>query len=185
MLLGEPPFTVPTTQAIVAKVLTERPASIVSRRSTVPMAIDRAIQAALQKFPADRYSSAGAFSAALAGSEAETIARTQQTGRTLQSGDYRLTEDACRRLDRTSFDPRLIGSAIQYLDNGVEADVLVCTGSADQRMSSGFRVHRIRRPILPSFRFLLLDPRALDVGIVFVGLDAFAIASSSSSATWN
>ncbi len=36
MLTGEPPFTGPTAQAIVAKVMTEEPASIILRRKTVP-----------------------------------------------------------------------------------------------------------------------------------------------------
>jgi hypothetical protein len=46
--------------------------------------------------------------------------------RTVVPASYRLSEDACRRLDRKSFDPRLIGSSMHYLDNGVAADVLVC-----------------------------------------------------------
>ena len=61
MLLGEPPFTGPTTQAIVAKVLTERPGPVVARRNTVPVAIERAIHTALQKLPADRFASHDRF----------------------------------------------------------------------------------------------------------------------------
>ncbi len=71
MLLGEPPFTGPTTQAIVAKVLTERPGSVVARRNTVPLAIEKAIHTALQKLPADRFASTIAFSAALASAGTE------------------------------------------------------------------------------------------------------------------
>jgi serine/threonine-protein kinase len=41
MLLGEPPFTGPTTQAIVAKVLSELPGPVVARRRTVPLASSR------------------------------------------------------------------------------------------------------------------------------------------------
>ena len=36
MLLGEPPFTGPTAQSIVAKVMTEKPAPMTPRRETVP-----------------------------------------------------------------------------------------------------------------------------------------------------
>ena len=126
MLLGEPPFTGPTPQAIVARILTERPASIVARRNTVPLVIEKAIQTALQKLPADRFPSASAFSAALAESGSQAITGAEVAGRTVVSGNYRLSEDVCRRLDRKSFDPRLIGSAMHYLENDGPADVLVC-----------------------------------------------------------
>ena len=126
MLLGEPPFTGPTTQAIVAKVLTERPGSLVARRHTVPVAIEKAIHTALQKLPADRFASTIAFSAALVTAGSETTVHTRTPEPTVTSGSYRLSEDTCRRLARRSFDPRLIGSTMHYLDNGVESDVLVC-----------------------------------------------------------
>lgn len=126
MLVGEPPFTGPTTQEIVAKVMTQRPASIISRRHTVPLGIEQAIQAALQKLPADRFPSTTAFSAALVGNGSETTTHIEPVVRRIVSGCYRVTEDVCRRLDRKSFDPRLVGSTMQYLDNGVPADVLVC-----------------------------------------------------------
>jgi tRNA A-37 threonylcarbamoyl transferase component Bud32/pimeloyl-ACP methyl ester carboxylesterase len=126
MLLGEPPFTGPTTQAIVAKVLTERPGSVVARRHMVPVAIERAIHTALQKLPADRFASTIAFSAALASAGSEATAHKGTAEPTVTSGAFRLSEDTCRRLARTSFDPRLIGSTMHYLDNGVESDVLVC-----------------------------------------------------------
>ena len=126
MLLGEPPFTGPTTQAIVAKVLTERPGPVVARRNTVPVAIERAIHTALQKLPADRFASTVAFSAALASAGSEATAHTGTAEPTVTSGAFRLSEHTCRRLARASFDPRLIGSTMHYLDNGVESDVLVC-----------------------------------------------------------
>jgi len=126
MLLGEPPFTGPTTQAIVARVLIERPGPVVSRRNTVPLAIEKAIHTALQKLPADRFSSTIAFSAALASAGSDVVTQPGASERTVTSGTFRLSEDTCRRLARASFDPRLIGSTMHYLDNGVESDVLVC-----------------------------------------------------------
>ena len=36
MLLGEPPFTGPTAQAIMAKVMTEKPAGLIARRDRCP-----------------------------------------------------------------------------------------------------------------------------------------------------
>jgi serine/threonine-protein kinase len=67
MLVGEPPFTGPTAQAIVAKVMTTEPVSITSLRKSVPPAIDDAVAVALQKLPADRFATAAEFAAALAG----------------------------------------------------------------------------------------------------------------------
>jgi serine/threonine-protein kinase len=66
MLGGEPPFTGPTAQAIVARVLSEHPRPLSALRPTVPPHVDRAVRTALQKLPADRYSSAAAFAEALA-----------------------------------------------------------------------------------------------------------------------
>ncbi len=67
MLAGEPPFTGPSSQAIVAKVLTEQPPPLRTKRPTVSPAAEAAILSALQKLPADRWSSAREFSEALAG----------------------------------------------------------------------------------------------------------------------
>jgi serine/threonine-protein kinase len=67
MLAGEPPFTGPTAQSIVAKVLSSQPETVTTYRKTVPPYVDRALLQALQKLPADRFGSAADFSAALVG----------------------------------------------------------------------------------------------------------------------
>jgi len=67
MLLGEPPFTGPTAQSIVAKVMTAEPAAITGQRKSVPAAVEEAVLTALEKLPADRWGSAAEFAAALAG----------------------------------------------------------------------------------------------------------------------
>ncbi|MFL5630698.1 MAG: protein kinase domain-containing protein [Gemmatimonadaceae bacterium] len=61
MLVGEPPFTGPTAQAIIARHCSEQPRSIRVIRSTVPFGVERAIAKALAKVPADRYATAGDF----------------------------------------------------------------------------------------------------------------------------
>ena len=66
MLAGEPPFTGPTAQAIVARMITERPRSLTAIRETVSPQIDAAVYAALQKLPADRPATAREFARALA-----------------------------------------------------------------------------------------------------------------------
>jgi serine/threonine-protein kinase len=65
MLAGEPPHTGPTVQAVVAKLLTERPTALRTVRNTIPESIDAAVAKALAKVPADRFKSAAEFAAAL------------------------------------------------------------------------------------------------------------------------
>ncbi len=66
MLAGEPPHTGATVQAVIAKLMTERPTRLKTVRDTVPEGVDAAVARALAKVPADRFSSAAAFVAALA-----------------------------------------------------------------------------------------------------------------------
>ncbi|HEX6626844.1 MAG TPA: serine/threonine-protein kinase [Gemmatimonadaceae bacterium] len=61
MLVGEPPFTGPTAQAIIARHCQEPPHSIRVIRATVPHGVERAIGKALAKVPADRYQNASDF----------------------------------------------------------------------------------------------------------------------------
>jgi serine/threonine-protein kinase len=65
MLTGEAPFSGPTAQSIVAKVLTEKPAGIIIHRGKVTPAVEYAVLTALEKLPADRFASAAEFSKAL------------------------------------------------------------------------------------------------------------------------
>ena len=61
MLAGEPPFTGPNAQAIVARVITEKPRSLAAIRDTVSAQIDDAVYESLQKLPADRPATAHEF----------------------------------------------------------------------------------------------------------------------------
>ncbi len=67
MLTGEPPFSGPTAQSIVAKVMTEKPSPPSTTRDTVPEYVEDAVLAALSKLPADRPAGAAAFAAMLDG----------------------------------------------------------------------------------------------------------------------
>ena len=73
MLMGEPPFTGPTAQAIVAKVMTDDPAGLAIHRKSIPPHVESAVLVGLEKLPADRFATAAEFSEALAGA---TTART-------------------------------------------------------------------------------------------------------------
>src|SRR6185312_5844212 len=65
MLVGDPPFTGPTAQAIVAKVMTSAPVPPREVRKTIPPAVEDAVLTALEKLPADRFPSAAEFARAL------------------------------------------------------------------------------------------------------------------------
>jgi serine/threonine-protein kinase len=67
MLAGEPPFTGPTVQAIVARQAQGRPPRLRIVRPDVPAHVEAAIEDALAKDPPDRLASGGAFARALAG----------------------------------------------------------------------------------------------------------------------
>ena len=65
MLAGDPPYTGSTAQAIVAKVITEKAPPVTTHRDTVPPHVAASVTKALSKLPADRFTSAAAFSEAL------------------------------------------------------------------------------------------------------------------------
>ena len=65
MLIGEPPFTGPTAQAIVARVVTEEPRPLGPRRRSIPPHVEAAVMTALEKVAADRFATAAEFAAAL------------------------------------------------------------------------------------------------------------------------
>lgn len=79
MLAGEPPFTGPTAQAIVAKVMTATPEPITTYRVTVPTPVAHAVHVAIQKLPADRFAGAKAFADALANPGLTTDAAVRGT----------------------------------------------------------------------------------------------------------
>lgn len=65
MLTGDPPHTGDTAQAVIAKLLTEKPVSVQMRRPNVPAHVADAIAVGLEKLPADRWPSAHAFANAI------------------------------------------------------------------------------------------------------------------------
>ena len=65
MLAGEPPFSGPTAQAVVARILTEQPRKLRSVRENVSVALEGVVAKALARLPADRYATAARFSEAM------------------------------------------------------------------------------------------------------------------------
>jgi serine/threonine-protein kinase len=65
MLVGEAPFSGPTSAAILSRVMTESPRPVKNTRPSTPPAVEAAVDRALARVPADRFSSAADFAAAL------------------------------------------------------------------------------------------------------------------------
>ena len=78
MLAGEPPFTGPSAQAIVAKVMTEEPRPLGTLRRSVPEQVEAAVATALEKLPADRFASASDFAEALTGTPRSAHGRARR-----------------------------------------------------------------------------------------------------------
>jgi serine/threonine-protein kinase len=66
LLTGEPPYTGPTAQAVMAKHFTDQVPRVRRLRPTVPPGVEQALIKALGKAPADRFASAAAMADALA-----------------------------------------------------------------------------------------------------------------------
>ena len=89
MLAGAPPHAGGSVQAVIAKVIMDRPASVRATRELVPPHVDAAIARSLAKLPADRFTTASDFARALTGEHAlvplsltprEPEARLQRAG---------------------------------------------------------------------------------------------------------
>jgi serine/threonine-protein kinase len=65
MLGGEPPFTGPSAQAVMARHAVDRPPPLRTLRPTLPPGVEAALERALAKVPADRFATAEDFAAAL------------------------------------------------------------------------------------------------------------------------
>ncbi len=80
MLTGQPPFTGPSAQSVIAKLLTEEPPALTACRRSVPDHVEAAVHTALEKLPADRFPGAVEFAAALAGDIAGSTRRRRVAG---------------------------------------------------------------------------------------------------------
>ena len=80
MLIGEPPFTGPSAQAIVAKLITEPPKDLTVQRRSVPPHVAAAVEHALEKLPADRFTTAREFAEALQGRSLATASQMHAVG---------------------------------------------------------------------------------------------------------
>jgi tRNA A-37 threonylcarbamoyl transferase component Bud32 len=86
MLAGSPPFTGPTAQAILARHAVDPVPRLHTVRSTIPPAVEAAIEQALAKVPADRFSTADEFAQALTAKHASVPWRRRLASRGVKAG---------------------------------------------------------------------------------------------------
>src|SRR2546426_1033286 len=86
MLAGEPPYTGPSAQVVIAKRFTDPVPSVRRLRETVPPAVDAAITRALAKAPVDRFVTAAQFAEALMPSGAPAVQSRRSARRLLVAG---------------------------------------------------------------------------------------------------
>jgi len=81
MLAGEPPFSAPTAQGVIAKQIAQEPPDVTAARRTVPVPVARAIGKALSKTPADRFVRTAEFAHALQVAPAMPAPRQWRVGK--------------------------------------------------------------------------------------------------------
>jgi len=140
MATGTLPFRGDTSGAIFASILHRACTPAIRLNPDIPVSLDQAINKALEKDRNLRYQSAAEIRTDL-----QRLRRDLESGRTSIGDDdeetrtsasmeianqliehrFLLTERVCRKLDRATLDPRIIGDHLHYVDNQVRSDVLV------------------------------------------------------------
>jgi len=125
MLTGRLPFQATTAQQMMAAHLTKVPEPILSWRSEIPPQLASTVMKCLEKRPTDRWQSATELLGAIEESEEATTPPLAKAVHQLLERRFKLSERVCRKLNRATLDPRIIGDSLSYVDNQVRSDVLV------------------------------------------------------------
>jgi serine/threonine protein kinase len=140
MATGTLPFRGSTPGAIFASILHRNSTPAIRLNPDIPVRLDQIINKALEKDRNLRYQSAAEIRADL-----QRLRRDSESGRISLAEDreefktpvsteianqliehqFMLTERVCRKLDRTTLDPQVIGDHLLYVDNQVDSNVLV------------------------------------------------------------
>jgi serine/threonine protein kinase len=126
MISGRLPFQAASAQQMMAAHLTLTPDPIVKWRPGITARLASAVMKCLEKKAADRWQSATDLLAEIeaAGTEIKTPA-TVEIANELTEHRFTLSERVCRKLNRATLDPRVIGDHLSYVDNQVRSNVLV------------------------------------------------------------
>src|SRR5437773_5435804 len=127
MLGGRLPFQVTTAQQMMAAHLAKAPDPLVKWRPGIPARLANAVMKCLEKNPADRWQSAADVLGEIEAAEEEQTKTPASVEIANQLAEHRftLTERVCRKLNRATLDPRIIGDHLDYVDNQVRSDILV------------------------------------------------------------
>jgi serine/threonine protein kinase len=126
MIGGRLPFQTSSAQQMMAAHLTQAPDPITKWRPAISLRLANAVMKCLEKKAADRWQSAADLLSEIeaAGTEIKTLA-TVEIANELTEHRFTLSERVCRKLNRETLDPRIIGDHLSYVDNQVRSNVLV------------------------------------------------------------
>jgi len=152
MIAGEPPFTGPTTQVVLARSLTEKPRPLTATRDGVPAQLANAVARALAKTPADRFESAAALDTALGevenqlhgGSAAIPVtapAAQSKVWLTFGVGALLALTALVLMTLRKGLPPWILGLAVVLIGGGAVA--LTLTAAAERRRAAGATAKRL------------------------------------------
>jgi len=109
----------------MASHLTKAAESILKRRPEIPPRLASVVMKCLEKQPAKRWQTASELLAAIESSEQAKTPPPLEPVHELIERKFKITENVCRKLNRATLDPRIIGDDLSYVDNQVRSDVLV------------------------------------------------------------
>lgn len=117
MLVGEPPFTGPNVQAVIAKRFVQAPADVTALRDGVPRNVARALQRALSRAPIDRFETTTAFADALLAPD--------------QPEPSRADDPPARSIAVLPFVNLSADAENEYLGDGIAEDIINALASID------------------------------------------------------
>ena len=121
-LVGEPPFTGPNVQAVIAKRFIQTPADVTALRDGIARPVARALQRSLARTPIDRFDTAAEFAAALREPDIATTHAASAPGRSI----------AVLPFDNLSADPEN-----EYFADGITEEILTALAQVRELKVAG------------------------------------------------